>query len=223
MTVLLDAIRARAAAAMPGPWRLEIDHCDCNDGLCSHGAFPYALRLPVHTVPYTGTPCDPDASAGVEAYKHTASDIADLTMETAEFIAHARTDVPVLLAEIDRRAAEPDLLHAARRIAYQLGQRSEATKAGHSPLLTQALKVAEEAGELAEAVNGTIGENPRKGFSHSVADCLHEALDVALAALVFGYRVEPERFHTMLSARLDALAQRAAESGAPPVPSEVTA
>ena len=44
-------------------------------------------------------------------------------------------------------------------------------------------KVAEEAGEVISALIGATGENPRKGFTHTMADVEAELLDVALAAL----------------------------------------
>ncbi|MGW4890812.1 MazG-like family protein [Kitasatospora sp. NPDC004240] len=60
----------------------------------------------------------------------------------------------------------------------------------HSPVsrekmvLVQALKLAEESGEVAEAAIGMLGLNPRKGFSHTLDDVLAEACDVAVTALV---------------------------------------
>ncbi|MFF2949806.1 MazG-like family protein [Kitasatospora sp. NPDC057965] len=48
----------------------------------------------------------------------------------------------------------------------------------------QALKLQEEAGEVAEAVIGALGANPRKGFSHDWDDVRKETCDVALSALV---------------------------------------
>lgn len=44
-------------------------------------------------------------------------------------------------------------------------------------------KVMEELGEVAQAYIGVIGQNPRKGISHSWDDVEHELLDVALTAL----------------------------------------
>ncbi len=108
MNLNLDHIRRRVDAATPGPWRLQIDHCDCNDGICSHGSFPFAIALPSHTTSNADTPCDRTDS--LDSYRHSASDISALTMETAEFIAHARQDVPALLAEVDRLQAELDRL-----------------------------------------------------------------------------------------------------------------
>ena len=44
-------------------------------------------------------------------------------------------------------------------------------------------KVASEAGEVIDALAGVLGENPRKGVTHSLDDLVGELLDVALAAL----------------------------------------
>jgi len=44
-------------------------------------------------------------------------------------------------------------------------------------------KVAAEAGEAIDALGGWVGENPRKGQTHTLADVLYELLDVATAAL----------------------------------------
>ncbi|MET8703045.1 MazG-like family protein [Kitasatospora sp. NPDC004723] len=60
----------------------------------------------------------------------------------------------------------------------------------------QALKLQEEAGEVAEAVIGALGANPRKGFSHDWDDVRKETCDVALSALVMLARMggDPRRF-----------------------------
>ncbi|MFJ1708069.1 MazG-like family protein [Kitasatospora sp. NPDC088346] len=60
----------------------------------------------------------------------------------------------------------------------------------------QALKLQEEAGEVAQAVIGALGANPRKGFSHDWDDVRKEACDVALTALVMLARMggDPRRF-----------------------------
>lgn len=112
-----------------------------------------------------------------------------------------------------------DLLGHARRIKHQLDLRATPAVSALPPMLTQALKVLEEAGELAQAVNGVLGENPRKGVTHTVDDCLHEAIDVALSALVFGVKVAGDRFADVLTERLAFLAERARLSGAPEVTS----
>jgi hypothetical protein len=44
-------------------------------------------------------------------------------------------------------------------------------------------KVSAEAGEVHDALSGYVGENPRKGVTHTIADIEYELLDVAHAAL----------------------------------------
>lgn len=44
-------------------------------------------------------------------------------------------------------------------------------------------KIGEEFGEVTAALLGSIGENPRKGYTHSPEDVEDELLDVALCAL----------------------------------------
>ncbi|MEV1007472.1 MazG-like family protein [Streptomyces sp. NPDC049881] len=50
--------------------------------------------------------------------------------------------------------------------------------------LLRILKIQEEAGEVAEAVHGAMGSNPRKGASHTWADVESELCDVILTAMV---------------------------------------
>lgn len=45
------------------------------------------------------------------------------------------------------------------------------------------LKLVEEAGEAAAAYIGMVGQNPRKGVTHTQMDLLNELADVALTAL----------------------------------------
>jgi NTP pyrophosphatase (non-canonical NTP hydrolase) len=51
-------------------------------------------------------------------------------------------------------------------------------------LTCRILKVTEEAGEAAGAWIGVLGQNPRKGVTHSRADVAAELADVAMTALV---------------------------------------
>lgn len=44
-------------------------------------------------------------------------------------------------------------------------------------------KLAEEVGEVIDAYNGYVGENPRKGVTHTEIDVLNELIDVAACAL----------------------------------------
>lgn len=45
------------------------------------------------------------------------------------------------------------------------------------------MKVAEEVGKVTQSLSGYLGENPRKGQTHTLDDLRSELLDVALAAL----------------------------------------
>ncbi|MCP9957822.1 MULTISPECIES: MazG-like family protein [Streptomyces] len=58
-----------------------------------------------------------------------------------------------------------------------------AAPAGTAPLL-RVLKIVEEAGEVAEAVHGVYGTNPRKGDSHTWDDVRAELCDVILTGMV---------------------------------------
>ncbi|MFD5658322.1 MazG-like family protein [Streptomyces hirsutus] len=55
---------------------------------------------------------------------------------------------------------------------------------GREALLLRVLKLSEEVGEVAQAVIGATGQNPRKGTTHSWDDVGAELCDVALTALV---------------------------------------
>lgn len=57
----------------------------------------------------------------------------------------------------------------------------------------RALKLSEETGELAAAIIGVMGQNPRKGVTHTTDDVVCEAFDVALTALVLAWSVDPGR------------------------------
>lgn len=50
--------------------------------------------------------------------------------------------------------------------------------------LLRILKLSEEAGEVAQAVIGATGQNPRKGHSHTWDDVHGELCDVILTAMV---------------------------------------
>jgi len=100
------------------------------------------------------------------------------------------------------------LISNAERCRDQIIMRSPLT--GIAATLAQCLKLQEEAGELAEAVLGTLGQNPRKGFSHTHDDVMKEIIDVILTATVLAVSIETaETFSTRLDERLDFLTARA--------------
>ncbi len=81
----LADIEARSTAATPGPWTVELEQCDCQDGLCSHGTYVSA----------------------VYADEERRTEFSDFTDADWQFVIRARTEVPVLLAEIRRLQTEP--------------------------------------------------------------------------------------------------------------------
>jgi hypothetical protein len=100
----LAAIEARATheRVTPGPWRLDKEGCDCGgDYPCGHGLYVTGVVTP--------TPTD----IALERCKRTGeqprdydfhrSDIGDFTDADWELMAHAREDVPALLAEVRRQ------------------------------------------------------------------------------------------------------------------------
>ena len=55
---------------------------------------------------------------------------------------------------------------------------------GREGLLLRMLKLQEEVGEVAQAVIGATGQNPRKGVTHTWDDVQGELCDVVITALV---------------------------------------
>jgi NTP pyrophosphatase (non-canonical NTP hydrolase) len=75
-----------------------------------------------------------------------------------------------------------DAIWAAVRAARAWLDRANGT--GEHELTCRILKVTEEAGEAAGAWIGVLGQNPRKGVTHSRDDVVAELADVAITALV---------------------------------------
>lgn len=71
----------------------------------------------------------------------------------------------------------------------------------HSPVppeqqtLLRMLKLSEEVGEVAQAVIGATGQNPRKGVSHSWQDVESELCDVIVTAMVALATLTPDAAH----------------------------
>ncbi|MGW3498161.1 MazG-like family protein [Streptomyces sp. NPDC001020] len=84
----------------------------------------------------------------------------------------------------------------------------EAEQAGSADVrLLRVLKIGEEFGEVAEAVHGAMGANPRKGHSHDWADVQKELCDVIVTAMVALDTIAPDA-RRALEERLDALVVR---------------
>jgi hypothetical protein len=83
----LQAVRERCAAAAPGPWHAESGEAD-----------PDAAHPPAAYTILTGPGGTPLATVWEQA--------------SGDFIAHAREDVPALLAEVDRLRRENAELRA---------------------------------------------------------------------------------------------------------------
>jgi NTP pyrophosphatase (non-canonical NTP hydrolase) len=73
--------------------------------------------------------------------------------------------------------------------------------------LLRVLKIGEEFGEVAEALHGAMGANPRKGRSHTWNDVQKELADVIVTAMVALATVAPDARH-VLQERLDVLVRR---------------
>ncbi|MFG2962227.1 MULTISPECIES: MazG-like family protein [unclassified Streptomyces] len=75
-----------------------------------------------------------------------------------------------------------------------LWARLEAARVHSGPegVLLRILKLSEEVGEVAEAVIGATGQNPRKGVTHTWDDVQSELCDVAITALVALRTLTPE-------------------------------
>ncbi|MEV5881427.1 MazG-like family protein [Streptomyces sp. NPDC052020] len=66
------------------------------------------------------------------------------------------------------------------------------TADGEQELLLRVLKLSEEVGEVAQAVIGATGQNPRKGATHTWDDVRSELCDVVITALVALRTLTPE-------------------------------
>lgn len=76
------------------------------------------------------------------------------------------------------------------------------------------LKVAEEAGEAASAWIGVVGQNPRKGVSHTIADVEHELMDVIITAAVALFSVSSDP-HRAVREALETIRERQESGGRP--------
>ena len=73
------------------------------------------------------------------------------------------------------------------------------------------LKITEEAGEVAEAVHGATGSNPRKGRSHTWKDVESELCDVIVTSMIALRTLTPDAAK-VFAQRLDHVARRSLAS-----------
>ncbi|ONK13109.1 MazG-like family protein [Streptomyces sp. MP131-18] len=99
-----------------------------------------------------------------------------------------------------------DTWDVIERLAARLEHHSSALPAEQRRLL-QILKITEEAGEVAEAVFGATGQNPRKGHTHTWQDVEAEVCDVIITAMVTLARLSPEARQTF-AAHLEKISAR---------------
>ncbi|MFD3381798.1 MULTISPECIES: MazG-like family protein [unclassified Streptomyces] len=79
--------------------------------------------------------------------------------------------------------SDDDLWESIDRIQDRLAS-SQPARPPQEALLLRMLKLSEEVGEVAEAVIGATGQNPRKGVSHTWDDVQAELCDVIITAAV---------------------------------------
>jgi NTP pyrophosphatase (non-canonical NTP hydrolase) len=81
------------------------------------------------------------------------------------------------------------------------------TLAPETEKLLRIMKLTEEAGEVSQAVIGTLGQNPRKGVTHTWDDVQAELCDVILTAMVVLATLTPDARETF-NGHLDRVASR---------------
>jgi NTP pyrophosphatase (non-canonical NTP hydrolase) len=70
------------------------------------------------------------------------------------------------------------------------------TLAPETEKLLRIMKLTEEAGEVTQAVTGTLGQNPRKGVTHTWEDVQAELCDVIFTAMVALTTLTPDARET---------------------------
>ena len=81
------------------------------------------------------------------------------------------------------------------------------TQPGREALLLRMLKLTEEVGEVAQAVIGATGQNPRKGTTHTWDDVQAELCDVVLTAMVALRTLTPDA-QEVFTAHLERVRER---------------
>ncbi len=99
----------------------------------------------------------------------------------------------------------PDLWETIDRLYGWLDAHNE--RAPQEALLLRMLKLSEEVGEVAQAVIGATGQNPRKGTTHTWDDVRAELCDVVVTAMVALRTLTPDT-RTVLTEHLRRVSER---------------
>jgi hypothetical protein len=150
----LAEITARVEAASRGPWTLAYESCDCSED-CGHGL--YVSRL--------------DTGAG------PATELLDLPGADWELMAHARTDVPALLAEVERLKTERDAFRGQRKTVFATNEQLLARVEESGQARLRAENEARTTKREADALRTRVAE--LEAERHTT----NEALDDAVQAL----------------------------------------
>ncbi len=78
--------------------------------------------------------------------------------------------------------------------------------------LLRVMKLSEEVGEATQAVIGALGQNPRKGVTHTWQDVEAELCDVIVAAMVALTSLNPDA-RKVFARRLEYVSQRSLGTG----------
>ncbi|MFI9155733.1 MazG-like family protein [Streptomyces sp. NPDC053367] len=84
---------------------------------------------------------------------------------------------------------------------------SESPVTGDTAKAMRVLKIGEEFGEVAEALHGALGANPRKGASHTWDDVHKELCDVTITSLIALASLTPDA-EKLFEERLHHIADR---------------
>jgi NTP pyrophosphatase (non-canonical NTP hydrolase) len=94
----------------------------------------------------------------------------------------------------------------------------------HGPEITKLIrimKLTEEAGEVTQAVIGTLGQNPRKGVTHTWEDVQAELCDVIVTAMVALATLTPDARETFNAISPASPAGRSTLLAPPPPPDDL--
>ncbi|WP_369237498.1 MazG-like family protein [Streptomyces sp. R21] len=119
------------------------------------------------------------------------------------------------MAEAVDEVADDDMWGAIDRLHAWLDENS--AHGGREGLLLRMLKLSEEVGEVAQAVIGATGQNPRKGTSHTWDDVRSELCDVVITALVALRTLTPDT-REVFTAHLAGVTERTTLPARPPPP-----